>query len=83
MVYALPNEYLNRFFYDTVFDFVNQKPQRLGDIYVGTKNKFAQYSADRNYRKFALLKWGNWKISMIFVIHLRPHYNVFMVFSLR
>jgi hypothetical protein len=55
LVYALPNEYLNRFFYDTVFDFVNQKPQRLGDIYVGTKNKFAQYSADRNYRKFALL----------------------------
>ena len=22
---------------------------------MGTKNKFAQYSADRNYRKFALL----------------------------
>ena len=55
LVYALPNEYLNRFFYDTVFDFVNQKPQRLGDIYVGTKNKFAQNSADRNYRKFALI----------------------------
>jgi hypothetical protein len=46
---------LNRYFYDTVFDFVDLKPQRLGDIYVGTKNKFAQYSADRNYRKFALL----------------------------
>jgi hypothetical protein len=55
LVYALPNEYLNRYFYDTVFDFVDLKPQRLGDIYVGTKNKFAQYSADRNYRKFALL----------------------------
>ena len=55
LVYALPNEYLNRFFYDTVFDFIDQKPQRLGDIYVGTKNKFAQNSADRNYRKFALL----------------------------
>ena len=55
LVYALPNEYLNRFFYDTVFDFVDQKPQTLGDIYVGTKNKFAQNSADRNYRKFALL----------------------------
>ena len=55
LVYATPNEWLNRFFYDTVFDFVNQKPQRLGDIYVGTKNKFAQFSADKNYRKFALL----------------------------
>ena len=30
LVYATPNEWLNRFFYDTVFDFVNQKPQRLG-----------------------------------------------------
>ena len=55
LVYATPNEWLNRFFYDTVFDFVNNKPQRLGDIYMGTKNKFAQFSADKNYRKFALL----------------------------
>ena len=55
LVYATPNEWLNRFFYDTVFDFVNHNPQRLGDIYVGTKNKFAQFSADKNYRKFALL----------------------------
>ena len=41
--------------YDTVFDLVNYKAQRLGDIYKGTKNKFAITSADQNYRKFALL----------------------------
>ena len=34
---------------------VDYKAQRLGDIYKGTKNKFAMYSADQNYRKFALL----------------------------
>ena len=55
LVYATPNEWLNRFFYDTVFDKVNDLPQRLGDIYVGTKNKFAIASGDQNYRKFALL----------------------------
>ncbi|MBF36868.1 MAG: oxidoreductase, partial [Crocinitomicaceae bacterium] len=55
LVYATPNEWLNRYFYDTVFDLVDYKAQRLGDIYKGTKNKFAMYSADQNYRKFALL----------------------------
>lgn len=55
LVYATPNEWLNRYFYDTVFDKINNLPQRLGDIYVGTKNKFALNSADANYRKFALL----------------------------
>ena len=55
LVYATPNEWLNRYFYDTVFDLVNYKAQRLGDIYKGTKNKFALNSADQNYRKFALL----------------------------
>ena len=55
LVYATPNEWLNRFFYDTVFDKVNDLPQRLGDIYMGTKNKFAMSSGDQNYRKFALL----------------------------
>jgi hypothetical protein len=55
LVYAAPNEWLNRYFYDTVFDYVNLKAQRLGDIYMGTKNKFALNSADQNYRKFALL----------------------------
>ena len=55
LVYATPNEWLNRYFYDTVFDYVNLKAQRLGDIYMGTKNKFAINSADQNYRKFALL----------------------------
>ena len=55
LVYATPNEWLNRYFYDTVFDYVNHKAQRLGDIYMGTKNKFALNSADQNYRKFALL----------------------------
>ena len=55
LVYATPNEWLNRYFYDTVFDYVNLKAQRLGDIYMGTKNKFALNSADQNYRKFALL----------------------------
>ena len=55
LVYATPNEWLNRYFYDTVFDKINDLPQRLGDIYKGTKNKFALNSADQNYRKFALL----------------------------
>ena len=55
LVYATPNEWLNRYFYDTVFDLVDYKAQRLGDIYKGTKNKFAMFSADQNYRKFALL----------------------------
>ena len=55
LVYATPNEWLNRYFYDTVFDLVDYKAQRLGDIYQGTKNKFAQLSADQNYRKFALI----------------------------
>ena len=55
LVYATPNEWLNRYFYDTVFDLVNYEAQRLGDIYKGTKNKFAINSADQNYRKFALL----------------------------
>ena len=55
LVYAIPNEYLNRYFYDTVFDYVNYQSQRFGDIYVGTKNKFAINSADPNYRKFAYL----------------------------
>ena len=55
LVYANPNEYLNNYFYDTVFDLVANKAQRLGDIYVGTKNKFALNNADPNYRKFAFL----------------------------
>ena len=55
LVYASPNEWLNRYFYDTVFDKVNGLPQTLGEIYMGTKNKFALNSADANYRKFALL----------------------------
>ncbi len=55
LVYATPNEWLNRCFYDTVFDMINDLPQRLGDIYVGTKNKFALVNGDQNYRKFALL----------------------------
>ena len=55
LVYASPNEWLNRYFYDTVFDKVNQLPQTLGEVYMGTKNKFAINSADANYRKFALL----------------------------
>ncbi len=55
LVYATPNEWLNRYFYDTVFDKINDLPQRLGDIYKGTKNKFALNSADPNFRKFAFL----------------------------
>ncbi len=55
LVYANPNEDLNRYFYDTVFDLVNNIAQTLGDIYVGTKNKFALLNGDPNYRKFALL----------------------------
>ena len=64
LVYATPNEWLNRYFYDTVFDLVNYEVQSLGDIYVGTKNKFAQFSADPNYRKFALLGDPALKLAM-------------------
>ena len=55
LVYASPNEWLNRCFYDTVFDKINNIPQTMGDIYLATKNKFAITNGDPNYRKFALL----------------------------
>lgn len=55
LVYATPNEWLNRCFYDTVFDKINNMPQTMGDIYLATKNKFAITNGDPNYRKFALL----------------------------
>jgi hypothetical protein len=55
LVYSTSNAALNSYFYDTVFDKVNNEAPRLGDIYVGTKNKYGLYSGDINYRKFALL----------------------------
>ncbi len=55
IVYSTSNAALNSYFYDTVFDKVNGKAQRLGDIYKGTKNKYGTVSGDVNYRKFALL----------------------------
>lgn len=55
LVYSTSNAALNNYFYDTVFDKVNNERPRLGDIYQGTKNKYALQSGDVNYRKFALL----------------------------
>ena len=55
LVYATPNEWLNRYFYDTVFDKINDLPQRLGDIYKGTKNKFAlNIKKETNMKKIQL-----------------------------
>ena len=56
LVYATPNEWLNRFFYDTVFDKVNDLPQRLGDIYMGTKNKFAMSSGDCELQEICFVR---------------------------
>ncbi len=55
LVYSTSNAALNSYFYDTVFDKVNNEAPRLGDIYMGTKNKYGVISGDVNYRKFALL----------------------------
>ena len=55
LVYATSNRYLNTYFYDTVFDRVNGQAQNLGDIILGTKNKFAIEYGDPGFRKFALL----------------------------
>lgn len=55
LVYSTSNAALNSYFYDTVFDKVNNEAPRLGDIYLGTKNKYGVFSGDVNYRKFALL----------------------------
>ncbi|MCT4581655.1 MAG: type IX secretion system sortase PorU [Flavobacteriales bacterium] len=55
LVYSTSNAALNSYFYDTVFDKVNNEAPRLGDIYMGTKNKYGSISGDVNYRKFALL----------------------------
>ncbi len=55
LVYSSSNTLLNSIFYDTVFDKLNGLPQRFGDIYKGTKNKYGISNGDVNYRKFALL----------------------------
>ncbi len=55
LVFSSSNEKLTKFFYDTIADFVNGKPQTLGQIYQGTKNKFALSNSGNDFRKFALL----------------------------
>ena len=69
LVYSTSNAALNSFFYDTVFDKVNNEAPRLGDIYVGTKNKYGLFSGDVNYRKFALLGDPAVKLAL-------PNYNI-------
>ena len=69
VVFSGSNALLNKYFYDTVFDKVNNEAPSLGYIYTGTKNKYALFSGDVNYRKFALLGDPAVKLAL-------PNYNI-------
>lgn len=55
LVYTTTNRQLAKVFYDTVADKVNGKPQYIGDIYKGSKNKFASNFGSTEARKFTFL----------------------------
>lgn len=55
LVYTTSNRQLAKVFYDTVADKVDQKPQFIGDIYKGSKNKFANQFGSSEARKFTYL----------------------------
>jgi hypothetical protein len=55
LVFSSSNEKLARFFYDTVADQVNFMPQTLGQVAMGTKNKFALSNSGGDFRKFTFL----------------------------
>lgn len=55
LVFTTTNRQLAKVFYDTVADEVNQMPQFIGDIYKGSKNKFAIQYGSTEARKFTYL----------------------------
>ncbi len=55
LVFTTDNRNLARVFYDTVADYVDGKPQYIGDIYKGAKNKFASRFLTNEGRKFTFL----------------------------
>lgn len=55
LVYTTSNRQLAKVFYDTVADKVNDLPQYIGDIYKGSKNKFADIYGSTEARKFTYL----------------------------
>lgn len=55
VVFAQSNDNLNSIFCDTVLKRVNGKPQTIGEVFMGTKNRYATLYNDINFRKFQLL----------------------------
>lgn len=55
LVYTTSNRQLARVFYDTVADKIGGQPQYIGDIYKGSKNKFANEFGSSEARKFTYL----------------------------
>jgi peptidase C25-like protein len=49
LVYSTPNFYLNKTFYDKVFEPVNNEMPRLGDVFMEVKNLNASNSNNRNF----------------------------------
>ncbi|MDC0338554.1 type IX secretion system sortase PorU [Flavobacteriales bacterium] len=56
LVYNSSNKRLNKHFHSTIYDKVDGMPQRIGDVYLETKDLYVQNGGgDVNFRKFALL----------------------------
>lgn len=55
IVFTTSNRQLAKVFYDTVADQVDNMPQYIGDIYKGSKNKFAIEYGSTEARKFTYL----------------------------
>jgi len=56
LVYNSSNKRLNKHFHSTIYDKVDGVPQRIGDVYLETKDLYVQNGGgDVNFRKFALL----------------------------
>ncbi len=56
LVYNSSNKRLNKHFHSTIYDKVDGMPQRIGDVYLETKDLYVQNGGgDINFRKFALL----------------------------
>ena len=56
LVYNSANKRLNKHFHSIVYDKVDGMPQRIGDVYLETKDLYVQNGGgDINFRKFTLL----------------------------
>jgi hypothetical protein len=56
LVYNSSNKRLNKHFHSIIYDKVDGMPQRIGDVYLETKDMYVQNGGgDINFRKFALL----------------------------